>query len=1129
MRSIEEIEAFITQALDPSFRGQLVARGEARAIIRRNGDLPSDAPNFASSIEADLADYGFSVLDAALELRSLDRSNLLAKQAFRASGSIFETLTKNGDATLVNRGFLRVISATSHHLAGYAAVAFSLFPSFQDADLNLNPAEKCLVMLILRDLEEVRNISRIWLEEPSHQDQEMAQQLVDPDIDRNDVLSSAVISGLMRGLSHFEFALQTGEASLIEQAQKLLDATYGLAGETGQVSLWWILRLTRGLIADLWVDTLHQVIPLQPVTGESELYEKNRTIFIAALFSQSTSQVELWPSQIAAARRAADPNDDLVVALPTSAGKTRIAELATLTCLSQGKRVLIVTPLRALSAQTERSFRSAFIPLGARVSSLYGASGFSSGDASALENDGIVVATPEKLDFALRSDPHIIDDIGLIVLDEGHLIGPSSREILFEILVQRLLRRQDADQRRIVCLSAILPEGEELEDMTAWIRSDDEGDPVRSEWRPTKQRFGTLEWRNDRATLRYDLSNDGPYVSSFLTQIPAIHPDRLPRPTDLQGITLMGAWRFASEGKRTLIFVTQANWVEGFAKQALNFVDKGYFEGLDVDPAAIKGAVTIGEEWLGADHPAVACLKIGMAVHHGGLPSPFLREVERVLASGAIQVTAASPTLTQGLNINAAVLLTPYIVRSGEAISGEEFANVAGRAGRAFVDTEGLILHVMLDNHDYRRQQWKALVQNVHVRTLRSGLSQIISLVVRKMNAREIVRTQTGYEFLANSREGWLVEPEEAVGVPIDDLVARLDAIIFGLVEALESDSENLPTLLDEALEGSLWDRRMSRQTPGVRRMQLIVLKTRARLIWSSTTPIQRKGYFSMGVGLDTGLRLDELSGNLEAQLDLADMAALLGDLTGLHSALVTLAESLLTMKPFISEAAELLPDGWEATLKQWLAGEPISAIGSDKVKLIEDAFVYRLVWAIEAIRTRRIAHGWDGGEVANAGMAATCLDTGMPDFRMSMMVRAGLPSRSAAKFIIEEMTPEFIDARGMRRWLHSNDVKEKSENQNWPSEDTASLWQRFRNQMIYDTERSWSLDKKAIEVEMGNPITGVFRVDTERLDGPYALSADFKKIGRIRSEVLLQDKGVQYGRKLEDGTFELISIGPVE
>ena len=46
--------------------------------------------------------------------------------------------------------------------------------------------------------------------------------------------------------------------------------------------------------------------------------------------------------------------NDLVVALPTSAGKTRIAELCILACLARGHRTVYVTPLRALSAQIEQ-------------------------------------------------------------------------------------------------------------------------------------------------------------------------------------------------------------------------------------------------------------------------------------------------------------------------------------------------------------------------------------------------------------------------------------------------------------------------------------------------------------------------------------------------------------------------------------------------------------------------------------------------------------------------------------------------------------------------------------------------------------------------------------------------------
>ena len=1127
MRSIEEIEQLLEIALQPEARGRLIARGEARAIIRRAGELPLDAPQFAVSIDADLAEHGFAILDAALELRELDRQNPILKNAFRTAGSIFESLVRNGNSNSTERGFYRTVAAAAFHLASYAAVAYALFPNFNDADFNLSPAEKSLIFLILRDFRSLREISEGWLSNPENSDGILTEALLTDEKDQTDTLGTAISTGCMRSLAYFEFALQTGDSSLVEFALVQLDASLGLAGQTGHVSLWWVVRLAKGLIADLWDSSLHVVLPSAPSSGSAEKFASNRELFIASLFAQSSSQVELWPSQINAAARAADPEDDLVVALPTSAGKTRIAELAALTCLSQEKRVLIVTPLRALSAQTERSFRSAFTPLGFQVSSLYGASGLSSGDANALETDDIVVATPEKLDFALRNDPDIINDIGLIVLDEGHLIGPSEREVRYEILVQRLLRRSDAGTRRIVCLSAILPEGEQLDDMTKWIRSDAPGDAVRSDWRPTTQRFGTLEWRNNRGALRYDLEEDGPFVSQFLSEMPASGGDHNPRPRDMKDVSLMSAWRFAAEDKRVLIFVTQANWVEGFAKRALLLVKKKYFDPLPVDQDAIQNAVTIGGEWLGSDHPAVACLKIGMAVHHGGLPSPFLREIEKLLATGTIQVTAASPTLAQGLNLNAAVLLTPYIVRSGSPISGEEFANVAGRAGRAYVDTEGLILHVMEDDYDYRRQQWKSLVQRAKVRSLRSGLSQIIDLVVKKLMKRGVANNAEGYEFLANSREDWLTEPADPEGIPIDDLVARLDAIIFGLIEALDADEDAIPALLDEALSGSLWDRRMAGLDPGVRRLQQIVLHTRARLIWSSTTPIQRKGFFAMGVGLDSGLQLDLQAPTLEGLLDQADMAALQGNLTELHASLVELANHLLMIKPFSQEAGQDLPVGWQNVLLQWLSGYPISEIGGEHTKLIEDAFVYRLVWAIEAVRTRRIAHGWDGGGVANSGMAASCLDTGLPDYRMAMLVRAGLPSRAAAKQVVGELNPSFLERSELRTWLNSSAVEELSQHADWPSPETSNLWRQFREVITQQKEGRWSKRIQTGKFDLSGHPAGPFRVHQTKGGNSKILTADFREITSFSNVLKAPNPGIQYCRRTQCDQLEFVTIGP--
>lgn len=200
----------------------------------------------------------------------------------------------------------------------------------------------------------------------------------------------------------------------------------------------------------------------------------------------------MWPSQIEAASRAVNQTDNLVVSLPTSAGKTRIAELSILRCLAGGRRAIVVTPLRALSAQTEATLQRTFGPLGKTISALYGSIGVSGFDEDAIRGRDIVVATPEKLDFALRNDPSLLDDVGLLVFDEGHMIGSGEREVRYEVQIQRLLRRKDADQRRIVCLSAILPDGDQMEDFSAWLRRDQPGGPIKNDWRPTRLRFGEV-------------------------------------------------------------------------------------------------------------------------------------------------------------------------------------------------------------------------------------------------------------------------------------------------------------------------------------------------------------------------------------------------------------------------------------------------------------------------------------------------------------------------------------------------------------------------------------------------------------------------------------------------------------
>jgi hypothetical protein len=694
--------------------------------------------------------------------------------------------------------------------------------------------------------------------------------------------------------------------------------------------------------------------------------------------------------------------------------------------------------------------------------------------------------------------------VGLIVLDEGHMIGPTEREIRFEILVQRLLRRADAHTRRIVCLSAILPDGEQLDDLTAWMRRDVPGDPVKYPWRPTRQRFGSLIWKTTAAQLNFDLNDNGPFLARFVEQVPPRGLHKLPLPKETKDLTIFGAWKFAEQGKRTLIFVTQANWVEGYGKVALNLVQRGYLPSLLDDPAGIARALEVGREWLGENHCAVKCLQIGVAIHHGGLPNPFLRELEILLSEGRIKVTVASPTLSQGLNLNAAVMLVPTLHRSGEVISGEEFANVAGRAGRAFVDVEGLVVHVMHRGNEWRLDLWKALVASARSRSLQSGLVQVVHAILVKLSAQGVLNRADVFEYLANSRDPWnAVDAAGDESEPLSHLVEKLDATVFGLIEALDADGADLPRLLDEALQGSLWAREIARQEPDSQSWHKAILQARAKIIWASTTPASRRGHFAMGVGLEAGLALDAIANELAPIIDAADNAAIIGDQAPLRNALVVLAERLLVIRPFVPDAKNALPLNWQNLLRQWVSGVDVNVIGPDNMGVVEDAFSYRLVWALEALRTRRVSLGWSPLIVAGGGAAA--LETGVPQLMMAMLIRAGLPSRRTAMLAISGGHAAFLDGAGMREWLVSDPIIAFTGAGNWPTAETAALWKRFRDQTLSGGVQKLRINESRRHLARGEPRpeNGTYRLEIDEVGGDtWVCTPDFQRVAKLRSRL---------------------------
>jgi hypothetical protein len=1115
----------------------------ARGLIWRDGSLPEGAPEFPESLSEDLLDYAHAVMALALRLRaSREGDPELLDRAFLVAGEAIEAAVHRGEER-IDRGFHRVTAAVAFHLGRYAALAFSMLPATTDAQ-NLAPTEAALVQLLRRRLDELHKQFSGWLLDPANADETVATKLqADDDFDQTDAVHSVLTSSFMRGLALFDHALTTGDSEIAEQARTRLFATANAARDFNAVSHWWTSTLAAHLVDELWSMSLHQQVPeLPPDEDDHQRWHDIRRGYIQRLRGRERAAIELWPSQLAAAKRAQDLADDLVVALPTSAGKTRIAEFCILRTLAADKRVTYVTPLRALSAQVERNLSESLQPLGFSVSSLYGSAGIESGDAETLRDGRVVVSTPEKLDFALRNDPTLIDDVGLIVLDEGHMLGPNEREVRYEALVQRLVRRPDAAERRIVCLSALFPMPEEMSDLVAWLRADEPGDPIHSSWRPTRQRFGTLRWGSGAARLDVKVEEESPFVARFVEQkTPPRGSRRLKAfPAKKNELTLAAAWRFVEQQKDVLVYCVLRKSVEALGSLILECIRQKVLTSLGAPTQRVKDAMAVGAEWLGVDHPAVACLERGVALHHGGLPRPFLNEVERLLRAGDCRLTIASPTLAQGLNLSASVLLVPSIWRNRKIIKSAEFANVAGRAGRAFVDVEGLVLHVVWENTARGTNRavwnWENLVAAAKAPKVASGILQLSVNIFRRIAAKAGIMPAEVLEYVANQDKAWDFDAAKEQQLDVDEQgwnrdVATLDAAILALLDG-ETKDDAVETELHAVLDGSLFSRELAREEAKVQELRRAFVAARAQRIWLETTPAQRKGFHSAGIGLSAGKFISTNLDALIALLTQAEACIAVGDEAGAGTAVVEFADLVFQTAPF--QAPKPLPARWREALRAWIAGKAsadVLALCDDEgVDLIQEALAYRLPWAMEAVRVHALAVVHAGVETLT-GLAALAVEAGSSKLSVVTLVRAGLSSREAAAAAVEDTAASFTDRDSMCEWLNSKLVEERSMKQDWPTERSRPAWLQF-----YEGERKadrseWKRETQTVRVKWtkGDAPTEGTAVIVEASAGEHGavMTPDFQPLGFLDASMRRGRRDVVSAHVSAVGNVEIEFFGP--
>ena len=145
---------------------------------------------------------------------------------------------------------------------------------------------------------------------------------------------------------------------------------------------------------------------------------------------------------------ALDAGHSVLVAAPTGAGKTLVAEYAIAAALESGTKTFYTTPLKALSNQKYGDFVR-----------LYGEDnvGLLTGDNVINGDAPVVVMTTEVLRNMIYARSPALDRLRYAVLDEVHYLQDPSRGAVWEEVIIHL-----APEIAIVALSATVSNAEEV-------------------------------------------------------------------------------------------------------------------------------------------------------------------------------------------------------------------------------------------------------------------------------------------------------------------------------------------------------------------------------------------------------------------------------------------------------------------------------------------------------------------------------------------------------------------------------------------------------------------------------------------------------------------------------------------
>lgn len=718
---------------------------------------------------------------------------------------------------------------------------------------------------------------------------------------------------------------------LVQPASALIDARTQLAETVDDP------QLTQA-VAHV-TSALSYRLERHPATLAAEQGATGPTVTHVVQRLQHIGRYALWPSQAQAVRGGLLDSGlpSVAIRMPTSAGKTVLIELLVAQALDAAQQpvVAVLAPTKALVTQLHGDLRSA-LPPAIEVRSSHGGLDFdteSPASVGLVSGGAVAVMTPERFDLEWRrsvtGDTTSLEDLALLVVDEAHLINDSTRGASLEISIARALRRGV----RVAILSSQFTH---LDRLANWVG----GVPLESDWRPAwldrliyfrvktdDDEYGVLSRENGVAERVFDIKPSAKSVG-----------DAVPRERRAETAEIIS--RYLEDGLVVAFSDTKAyipKLVDAIADRL------GEMEPID------EGLEDLARSIEHSEPRMAAMLRRGIGVHHADVSRSARRAVETAARQRKLRCVVCTSTLLEGVDFPTRTVVAAYPPHPQRGPQVARMRNLAGRAGRGGLFTDGRLIVMANDLEDARK--W--------VRLMRANLpatESALTLALKRLQAT------------AEARMGSLDAPE------------TIDALVLAaFAEGAVADGE-LRRHLEEALGRTLWYPTTHPLQQGRLVSKAVVRGSFIRQ--SAGTPALRKAFYRSGLSFQTCLALKEL---LDPHVD--DLAEQIeSDETDYDGLLLVLASQFAAAAGApLAHWEEVKKEDLKEALALWLQGRPVEEISEaypeawDAVHSqdLESLLPWVLTGVIEIIAALREAE--DLREIAHRRLGLSRLRYGVP------------------------------------------------------------------------------------------------------------------------------------------------------